>query len=134
MSAIDVSGKYIAGQVACPKNTPLTKANFGVAPAGPITLVDLTVLWPEMSGAFVGVRVLYNGLAILPWNDPTHFIFDNGRERVFTFDLYCAKALQLELTNTDPTLPHVIYFTAHTETPNVDQGIVPYTPPLIVVN
>lgn len=131
MAAIDVSGKYITAIVGVPKKTALQTTQFVVAPFGAVIVREVVVMYPQGHSGLVGCRLRYNGLAILPWMQNAAFVFDNGRERVFKFDLYAAKNIVIETTNND-TGPHNLYLTAYTETPGVTDGIGPYTPPLIV--
>lgn len=131
MTAIDVSGKYLTSIITIPKKTNLQSNSFAIAPNGDVVLREMVVMYPAGHAGLVGCRLRYNGLVILPWMQNAGFVFDNGRERVFKFDLYCAKPIIVETQNLD-TGAHKLYLTAYTETPGAGAGISPYTPPLIV--
>lgn len=105
---IDVQAKYLTTQVNIAKNV-----------ATQTTLVDLGERMLESFDAFfapghvglTGFRILYGGVAIVPWNQSTSFIVGNNERRPFTLGLHVSGKLSIVTTNLDKAYAHAIVFT-----------------------
>lgn len=131
MDTVDVSAKYLQLALAIAKKTALTSTAWPIDATGDRVLEDVTIMWPPGTNGLVGVRLRYNGVAMLPWNQATSFVRDNGRERTFEMGLFISHPLVVDLTN-DDTFPHTIYLTAKLRELPQGAQLTPYTPPLIV--
>lgn len=104
---IDVAAKYITLSVTCNKST--TKA--ATLDCGERIVETLDVKWAPGHVGLVGFRITYNGVAILPWNQPTSFVFGDNERLFYDLGIHVAAPLAIAMVNQD-TYRHTLIFTA----------------------
>lgn len=108
MDTIDVSAKYLRLRIDTPRKVA-TQTN--VFPLGERILESLSVLFPLGHAGLTGLRVNYNGVAVLPWNQPTQFVVGDNERLTFEMGLYVSAPLSIVSVNND-NVAHSLYLTA----------------------
>lgn len=129
METIDVAVKYVTSTITTNKNTNTLNT---VIDLGDRILQTVEILFAPGHVALTGVRLLMGGTAILPWNQPTSFIFGDNERLTFKLGIYVPGPITIVTHNADSVAHmHQITF-ALTEVPDKSSGL--YTPvPLVVI-
>lgn len=109
MDTIDPLHKQAVVNITTPKSTNVTTA---FALGRPVTLEKVDILFAPGHVALTGVRINYQGVAILPWNQPTLFVVGDSERLVFELGMYVSGGLSIVTHNGD-TQPHQHMLTFH---------------------
>ena len=62
---------------------------------------NFQVLWPPGGVALVGVRIVYNGVQIAPWDASTKYLFGHDERMTFPLDMYMPAPIEIHTHNGD---------------------------------
>lgn len=131
MDSIDATTKYLTLTISTPAHTASKTTAFDLSSQGEKILDALEILFAPGHAALTGVRVSYNGVVILPWNQNSAFILGNDERLIFDVGIYVAKPLSIVTTNTD-AFPHVHVLTAKLSEVPTGDTLQPFVAPAIV--
>lgn len=129
MDTIDVTTRYSVADITTPKATNTQSTIIRLAEAW-VETVD--ILFAPGHAALTGVRLVYGGNIVLPWDGVGAFIAGDNERLRFVMGMYMPGPITIVTHNND-TLPHrhLVTFGWHTYT---DAGVGPLAPvPLVVV-
>lgn len=132
MDTIDARTKHVTLGISIPKATTLQTTTWVAAPAGQYMLSEVAILFALGHATLTGVRLRYNGAAILPWAQPTQFINGDNERLHFPVGIYLQAPILVDTRNTD-RIAHAVWLTASFVPLDAANGIAPYTPPEISV-
>lgn len=104
----DVDARYITTSIVTPRKTATKSTTWTF---GPAILSELQVLWAPGHVALTGVRVTYQGVTLLPWNQPTAFLLGDNERQIYEMGVHILASIVVVTTNND-TYPHTHYLTA----------------------
>lgn len=131
MDTIDVSSKFIVSDITTPKNT---NALNTLVPLGNRKLVSVDILFAPGHVGLTGVRLLYAGVAILPWNQPAGFIIGDAERLHYVLQLYAPGTLTIVTHNGDPRYSHRHVVTLELqEVSDPNMSTLPATVPALIV-
>lgn len=107
MEAIDPASKVQTLTVTMPKSVNVTTSFRLPAPA---ILERVSILFAAGHVGLTGARISYNGIALLPWNQPTGFIIGDNERLPFDIGMYVDGPFSIVTHNGD-TYPHTHIFT-----------------------
>lgn len=130
MDTIDVSAKYQTVDITTPKST---NAQTQVISVGDRIIHAVDVLFAPGHVGLTGVRLLYGGITILPWNQPANFIVGDSERLHFQLDLYAPGPITIVTHNGDSQASHRHIFTFELHERDLNAGIVQASPvPLLL--
>lgn len=94
----DVTARYVELSVSTNKSTALKTTTWNL---GNFILEELSVLWAPGHVALTGIRILLQGTAILPWNQPSVFIVGDNERRDYEVGLTLIHPLTVQTQNND---------------------------------
>lgn len=111
VDSIDPQSKTIVSTIAtnakASKNTIIT-----ILPD--IILEKVSILFPAGHAGLTGVRLVYGGVALLPWNQLTQFIIGDSERLSFDIGMYVSGPITVATTNADTAAhSHFLEFTYH---------------------
>jgi hypothetical protein len=114
MDTIDVQIKHVTATIQTLKNTNIKSTNIDL---GDRIIQSVDILFAPGHVALTGVRLMLNDVAILPWNQPTQFIFGDNERLAFQLGIYVPGILTIQTHNSD-TVTHMHQITFYlTEVP-----------------
>lgn len=102
METIDPSSKVQTVTIATPR---LSNVNTTFRLPAPSILQKVDILFAAGHVGLTGVRISYNGIALLPWNQPAGFIIGDSERLPFDVGMYLDGAMTIATHNGD-TYPH----------------------------
>lgn len=131
MDTIDVSSKFVVTDITTPK---LTNALNTLVPTGNRLIKSVDILYAPGQVGLTGVRLLYAGVAILPWNQPAGFVVGSNERLRYELNFYGPGTLTIVTHNGDPRNAHRTIITLELqEVTNPNMATLPTTIPALVV-
>ena len=104
---IDVTRKHVISAVTIPK---ATGAQNTTVKLGEVWLENVEAFFAPGHVALTGFRINYGGATILPWAQPTSFLYGDNERLQYPTDLYVSGPLTIVTHNAD-NVSHLILFT-----------------------
>lgn len=93
---------------------------------------SLTIFWPPGGVGLVGVRIVYNGVQIVPWDATTKWIFGHDERFAIPIDMYMPAPIGIHTRNSDK-VAHTVITTIQWRDYNASVRVAPPAPIPVVV-
>lgn len=103
---LNVSQYINEGQQTIARNTAGLTVNVNL---GFRVIDEIGMLFAQGHVSITGFRLMYDGKAIIPWDQPTTFLVGNNERRVLPVGLQVLKPMQFVFANND-NLPHTFFW------------------------
>lgn len=130
MDAIDAAVKHVTLTISTNAKTNLKTTTWNVIGGQQYMLDEVSILFAIGHAALTGVRLRYNGAAILPWAQPTAFIVGDNERLRFPLGIYLQAPILVDTQNTD-TVVHQHVLTARLVPVPTGATVTPVSFPLI---
>lgn len=106
---IDVQAKYLTFTFAVGRGATVGPTACVV---GNRWLDNLDIFWAPGHVGLVGVRVAYQTVTMLPWNNPSGLLFGSNERRLFEMGLQVTNSFTVTVVNNDAKFAHTVQITA----------------------